>query len=217
MRTKIDERIEEEYEAKIIGKFKIYLGNKLYAKGKNKWTRYFASSLVEAVISPEKYIYTESGTSVAGNYAYARGLSYGYTARAGNDTSTPSSPDMTDLVSKIDIAPDTKNIVLFKSSGYTEYKSRHKFVWNAGTIPAQTIGEFGVYLYLTDDSWSSPAENPSFGSASEIPYWKVYAIPIDNPASRLGARISSGDEDFDPIYYDSSEALILEWYVTIRF
>ena len=213
MNPKIDERIKEEYEAKIEGKFKIYIGDELYAKGKNKWTRYFASSLVQVVIN----------TSRCGGCQYppckmeAYYMSRQYTARAGNDTSTPTSPDMTDSVSKIDIAPDTQNRALFKSSGYSEYSSRHKFMWNAGTIPAQTIGEFGVYLYLTDDSWSSPAENPSFGSASEIPYWKVYAIPIDNPASRLGARISSGDEDFDPIYYDSSEALILEWYVTIRF
>jgi len=216
MRTKIDDRIKEEYEAKIKGEFKIYLGDKLYAKGKNKWTRYFPSSLVEFVINPKVstgvYDHCSKATDVWCP-AYTSGLSRSYTARAGNDTSTPSSPDMTDLVSKIDIAPDTKNITLFKSSGYTEYKSRHKFVWNAGTIPAQTIGEFGVYLTLTDDSWDSPTENPSF--------IKVFAcrdsMPLLNPALKLGARVSSGDGDFDPIDYDSSEALILEWYVTIKF
>ena len=213
MRTKIDDRIKEEYEAKIEGKFKIYLGDELYAKGKNKWTRYFVSSLVEFVIttnvqvSGEDYYTVDHCTS---------GLSRNYTARAGNDTSTPTSPDMTDLVSKIDIAPDTKSVVLFKSSGYTEYKSRHKFVWNPGTIPPQTIGEFGVYLYLTDDSWSSPAENPNFNSREVSPGY-VFRIPISNPALRLGARISSGDGYFYPINYTSEEALILEWYVTIKF
>ena len=216
MNPKIDERIKEEYEAKIEGKFKIYLGDELYAKGKNKWTRYFVSSLVEFVINPSVstgyYEHCPSGTG--GVYrAYSSGLSRSFTARAGNDTSTPSSPDMSDLVSKIDIAPDTKNVVLFKSAGYSEYSSRHKFVWNAGTIPAQTIGEFGVYLTLTDDSWNSPAENPSF--------IKVFGcrdtMPLLNPALRLGARIASADGDFDPINYTSEEALILEWYVTIRF
>jgi len=204
MKAKIDERIKEEYETKIEGKFKIYLGNKLYAKGKNKWTRYFASSLVEFVLATEYF----GGSGVS----YVGGLSTDYTARAGNDTSTPSSPNMSDLVSKIDIAPDTKSTVLFKNSGYTEYKSRHKFSWNPGTIPPQTIGEFGVYLTLTDDSWESPYENPSFGS--------IYGgalIPVQNAGVRLGARIASADGDFDPIDYDSSEALILEWYVTIKF
>jgi len=212
MNPKIDERIKEEYEAKIEGKFKIYIGDELYAKGKNKWTRYFASSLVQVVIN----------TSRCGGCQYppckmeAYYMSRQYTARAGNDTSTPTSPDMTDLVSKIDIAPDTQNRALFKSSGYSEYSSRHKFMWNAGTIPAQTIGEFGVYLYLSDDSWSSPVENPNLWYVSTSDVLTVL-VPYVNPALRLGARISSGDGDFDPIDYDSSEALILEWYVTIRF
>ena len=141
------------------------------------------------------------------------GLSRDYTARAGNDTSTPTSPDMSDLVSKIDIAPDTQNRTIFKSAGYSEYLSRHKFVWNPATIPAQTIGEFGVYLFLTDDSWESPYENPSYATAPD----DVSLAPLLNADVRLGARISSADGDFDPINYTSEEALILEWYVTIRF
>jgi len=201
MKAKIDERIKEEYEAKIIGKFKIYLGNKLYAKGKNKWTRYFVSSLVQIVANPGIWGRYENCTTHL--------ISYNYTARAGNDTTTPTSPDMTDLVSKIDIAPDTQNIVLFKEADYTKYQSRHKFSWGAGTIPAQIIGEFGVYLYLSDDSWTSPNETFPVANNTSCPYI--------NPAVRLGARISSGDGDFDPIDYDSSEALIFEWYVTIKF
>jgi len=216
MNPKIDERIKEEMNnIKMIGKFKIYLGDELYAKGKNKWTRYFASSIVEALITVSKVVYHISGFE-SNMHLCARGLSASYTARAGNDTSTPTSPNMTDLVSKIDIAPDTKSVALFKSSGYFEFESRHKFVWNAGTIPAQTIGEFGVYLLLTDDSWSSPAENPNFGTQWHS-YQKRQIIPIDNASLRLGARISSADDDFYPIDYTSEEALILEWYVTIRF
>jgi len=203
MRTKIDERIEEEYEAKIKGEFKIYLGDELYAKGKNKWTRFLPSTIVQFVYN------TRTGTPGGGTNL--TGISGNHTARAGNDTTTPTSPDMTDLISKIDIAPDTRNVVIFKSSGYTEYKSRHKYSWNPGTIPAQTIGEFGIYLWLSDDSWESPQENT-------LLYSDTYTQNVTrNPALRLGARISSGDGDFDPIYYDSSEALILEWWVTIKF
>ena len=215
MNPKIDERIKEEYEAKIEGKFKIYLGNELYAKGKNKWTRYFASSIIQAILTSLKRVSATCDYDT--HTGCSRGFSGSYTARAGNDTSTPSSPDMSDLVSKIDIAPDTKNVVLFKSAGYSEYSSRHKFMWNAGTIPAQTIGEFGVYLYLSDDGWSSPAENPNFGTFISYSSYTHTAVPWDNAGVRLGARIASADDAFDPIDYDSSEALILEWYVTIRF
>jgi len=209
MKAKIDDRIKEEYETKMKGTFKIYLGDELYAKGKNKWTRYFASSIVEFVVSRSACeTYSEPHTA---------GLSRTYTARAGNDTSTPTSPDMADLVSKIDINPDAANRVIFKSDDYTKYRVRFKFSWNPGTIPAQIIGEFGVYLYLTDDSWSSPAENPSFRSMIRDPSYAYDIIPIGGGATRLASRIASADGDFDPIYYDSSEALILEWYVTIKF
>ena len=207
MRTKIDDRIKEEYEkyeAKIEGKFKIYLGDELYAKGKNKWTRYFVSSLVEFVVTHQ--------IDYGACKPHISGLSHVCTARVGNDTTTPTSPDMSDLVSKVDIAPDTASRVIFKETDYTKYRTRHKFLWNPGTIPPQTIGEFGVYLLLTDDSWTSPMENPSFGGLYE-----ESRIAVSNPAPRLAARISSGDRYFDPIYYDSSEALILEWYVTIKF
>ena len=209
MKMRIDDRIEEEYETKIEGKFKIKIGDKTVAKGKNKWTRYFPSSLVEFILT---HLGEGDGLYSAYLDRYARGLSYGYTARAGNDITTPSSPNMSDLVSKIDIAPDSQNRVSFKEPDYSEYKSRHKFMWNPGTIPAQIIGELGVYLYLTDDSWESPAENPNFGTAGSN-----WAIPISGASVRLGARISSADGDFDPIDYTSEEALILEWYVTIKF
>ena len=220
MNPKIDERIKEEYEAKITGKFKIKIGNKTVAKGKNKWTRYFASSIVEFVITPLTLVRSMDDYSDY-NWVCVRGLSRGCTAKAGNDTSTPTSPDTSELVSKIDIAPDTQNVVIFKESDYTEYSSRHTFTWNPGTIPPQTIGEFGVYLLLTSDAWTSPAENPSFarffGGCVATGRSGPDIMPISSPASRLGARISSGDGDFDPIDYTSEEALILEWYVVIKF
>jgi len=198
---------EEIIEANIKGEFKIYLGNKLHAKGKNKWTRYFASSLATFVAQfRDGFNATE----------YLLGLSYNYTARAGKDTSTPTDPNMLDIVDKIDIAPDTQSNAAIKSSDYTKYQVKKTFVWNPGTIPPQIIGEFGVYLFLTDDSWSSPTEKPGFSTI--IPYGdKSAAIPLLNADTRLGARISSGDGDFDPIDYSSEESIILEWFVTIKF
>jgi len=223
MNPKIDEKIKEEHEVKIKGKFKIYLGDELYTKGKNRWTRFFSSSLLEMVISNHKQVY--SRPDPAWMDFWTSGLSYSptglYTARAGNDTSTPTTPDMTDLVSKIDIAPNTQNVAIFKEPDYSKYMSRHVFTWSPGTIPPQTVGEFGVYLWLDDDSWTSPAENPNYGKLAIVPgpegYDIAVAIPLNNPSPRLGARIASADGDFDPINYTSEEAIRLEWYVTIRF
>jgi len=211
MKARIDDRIKDEYEAKIKGKFKIYLGDELYAKGKNKWTRYFMSSIIEFMHSTKSTVLDTVYDGTVTVYAY--GLSYGHTARVGTDETTPTTPNMSDLVSKVDIAPNTKSVVIFKESDYSKYSSRHKYTWNPGRIPPQTIGEFGVYLFLTNDAWGSPAVNTTF-------YYNIADgknVTLDYPASRLGARISSGDGDFDPINYTSEEALILEWYVTIIF
>jgi len=215
MNRKIDERIKEEYEAEIKGKFKIYLGNKLYAKGKNMWTRYFASSLVEFVILSTSPLLSSSGEYYGATNMRTRGLSGGG-AKAGNDTTTPTTPDMTDLANKIDISPSTSRRVILKSSDYKEYKAKFENSWNPGVIPPQTIGEFGIYFSLTDDSWESPYNNPSFGSFLGGVF-DGYSWPLLQRGSRLGARIASADGAFDPIDYTSEEALILEWYVTIKF
>jgi len=211
MKARIDDRIEDEYKAKIKGKFKIFLGDELYAKGKNKWTRFFMSSIVEFM----HHNHCLAQANVSGDVTvYAPGLSYRHTARVGTDETTPTTPNMSDLVSKVDIAPNTKSVVIFKEPDYSKYSSRHRYSWNPGKIPPQTIGEFGIYLFLAGDSWSSPEENRRF--CGWFDNSGGYA-PIENPGTRLGARISSGDGDFDPIDYTSEEALILECYVTIIF
>jgi len=205
------ERIMDDNRVKkvrIRGEYAIKLDDRIVAKGRNKWTRYFVSSLCEVMVTDRKRITGSSGPSP--RFIGAAGLSYRYTARAGSDTSTRTSYDMTDLVSKLDYEPDTKNRVLFKDANYSNYRVRFKFTWNPGTIPAGIIGEFGVYLWLTDDAWTSPAENANFGW-----YGNYRALAVDNPTLRLAARISSADGHFSPIDYDGQESVTLEWYVTV--
>lgn len=208
----VAKKVGDFEEIKIRGKFKIKVGNKLVAKGKNKWTRYFASTIGIGVYSAEKEVYYESGIAT-GRTIWIRGMSYGYTSRVGSDVSTPTNPFTTsDLASKIDVAPSTQSRLATKSSSYGNYQVRFKFVWEAGALPETTIGEFGVYLYLNDDSWSTPQTNTSFGSGNYD--WVSF---VENGASRLAARVSAADGDFDSFYYDSLESLYFEWYVTIVF
>jgi len=196
-----------DYEKiKIEGRFKVKVGEEVVAEGKNKWTRFLPSSLVQIAILAQ-------GAMLYGNGI--TGLAQGVTARAGTDVSTTTTPDMTDLVSKLDYAPDTISRILERGLGYSTYTTEMKFIWNPGTIPASTIGELGVYLSLSDDSWESLIENPN--PDDKLPTATYIICCVWNPDLRLAVRVSSADGDFEPIDYSSFEPLILEWYVTIKF
>lgn len=196
-----------DYEKiKIEGRFRIMLGDEVVSEGKNKWIRYLPSSFVQVVaggLTPE-----------VGSRNNVRCFSSGVTARAGSDTSTPTTPNMTDLASKLDYEPNNISRVLERSFGYQSYTNRTKFIWNPGTIPESIIGEFGVYLTLSDDSWESPIEDPTpwYQSYEQNSIWFTWT-----PDLRLAMRVSSADGDFSPISYSSLEPLSLEWYVTIKF
>jgi len=201
--------LKVDYEKiKIEGRFKVEVGDEVVAEGRNKWTRYLPSSIVQVVAGGQS-----SGT---GSYDRFACFSRNATARAGTDTTTPTTPTMTDLASKLNYAPNNISRVLERESGYQSYTNRIKFVWNAGTIPAATIGEFGVYLTLDDDSWSSPYNNPNPRAVyTEIGYYVIFFT--FTYGLRLAMRVSVADGDFDPISYSSLEPLSLEWYVTIKF
>jgi len=206
-------RLDKEIEELCIGGwFKVKVGNKVVAKGRNKWTRYFATTIVEHVIGTQVTHGSSSGTLKCAIY----GIAWGIDARVGRDTTTPTDPSMTDIVQKEDVAPSSKTRVIDKYSGLTEYKATYIFEWNTGVLPSMTIGEFGVYGFVGDDSWSSPATNPNpYTEFERWGYWKN-VIRTWNASKRLIARISSGDGDFDPIDYDNTKVLKLEWAVIVR-
>jgi len=197
---RIDSIIEEMY---IEGRFKIIVGNRVVAKGRNKWTRYFASALAQVIAVAQA-----GSTSVAG-YRYAGCLGWDIDARVGTDTSTPTDPNMSDLVSKIDTAPSSKNQTAIRVS-HAEMYAKYIFVWDTGVLPSGTIGEFGIYTYNSIDDWDSPLDNPSFESRFGD-YPNEISLPIKGASMRLSARISSGDGDFNPIDYDNTKALKLDW------
>jgi len=204
MIKRMDDVIEEVY---VEGRFKVKVGNKVVARGRNKWTRYFASTIVEHVIHSQV---NHGGPKY--NDTHIFGIANNATARVGKDTTTPTDPSMTDLVQKEDVAPSSFNRVLEKNDAMTEYRSKYIFQWDTGVLPNMTIGEFGIYGLLGSDAWSSPLTNPN--PYTYLPYNNRQTLSSE-ASTRLMARISSGDGDFTPIDYTNTKVLKLEWVVIV--
>lgn len=192
---------------KVFGECEILSGNKLIARCRNKWTRYFMSSVLMMITTTSK--------SVTANIDFMKymacGLGLGATCRVGSDTSTTTQPTMSDLVNKVDVAPSSvaRNLVRDESGGL--YIAEFSFIWDAGVLPDTTIGEFGVYLTTDDDSWASPALDISVGSYSTAA-GKIRFYVANNPALRLAARVASADGSFGAFYhYGSVDPLTFKW------
>jgi len=202
MKTKIDERIKGR-ETRITGNFEIWVGDNKIAEGKNRFTRYLMSSIVAIITNREC-----KGTCY--ETLYTRGLSYGATARVGKDTTTPTTTTMGDLVDKIDIAPSSVTRKLWRLEAEWKYMAEFLFKWNAEVLPSETIGEFGVWLYLDSDDWSSPLLNANRCCAG------CTLAPVGSPGTRLASRIASADGKFTEFYYDNSEPLTYIWRLVVQ-
>jgi len=209
---KIDERLAENFTKIKIGSIaEIFKGDELIAKCKNKWTRYFMSSIIV-------YIGNQC-VSLVGSYYMKCGMADGATARIGIDEYTSTNPDMSDLVNKIDIAPNSLTRRLIKEPDYSLYIAEFIFIWNAGTLPDiyegataegdidGKVGEFGVYLKTDNDNWTTGLLNPCRIHTASSPY-----IPLGNPGVRLASRIASADDAFDAFeFYGSIDPLTFKW------
>jgi len=197
---KIDERIAENYtKIKFSGIGEVYIGDELIFTAKNKWTRYFMSSIIVFIANTTAYI--EVGE------LYHGGMSYGATARVGTDTTTTSHPNMSDIVSKVDIAPDSITRRAIKEPDYTLYIAEFVFTWSAGTLPDTTVGELGVYLRTDGDDWVSGTSNPARGTSIGDT-----GVSLGNADVRLASRIASADGAFDPFeFYGSIDPLTFKW------
>ena len=217
---KIDERIAENYtKIKIGGIAEIIYGDNVI-KCRNKFTRYLMSSIVVFIANQQPVAYSNGWDSPK---IYSRGFSYGATARIGTNTSTHTSPDMSDLVNKVDIAPNSIVRRLIREPDYTLYIAEFVFQWNAGTLPDiyegataegdidGKVGEFGVYLYTDNDDWNSGILNPARASFSGGK--ADYRItPLGGAGVRLASRIASADGAFDPFeFYGSIDPLTFKW------
>ena len=220
---KIDDRIAENYsKIKISGIAEIIYGDNVI-RCRNKFTRYLMSSIVVFIANQRAHDGNVSNLGV-GYGDHAKGMAWGATARIGTDVSTPSSPDMSDLVSKVDTAPNSVTRRLIKEPDYSLYIAEFVFVWNAGTLPNiyigapgdgsidGKVGEFGVYLRTDNDDWSSGILNPARASGGVIPYSTVWEMPVGGAGVRLASRIASADGAFDAFeFYGSIDPLTFKW------
>ena len=173
----------------------LHVNGEILFKCKNKWTRYFMGTLAILIGGLRT---TEKASDWAGTIGKT------IDARVGTDTSTPTNPSMDDLVSGIDIAPDSKTRRLIIDTGNRLFTAEFVFTWNAGTLPDVTVGELGVYFNLGDDSWSSPYLNPIIDGNLHDPWI--------NSARRLASRIASADGAFDAFeFYGSIDPLTFKW------
>ena len=183
---------------KIRGKFVVKIDDEIVAEAYNRWTRWFVGELT--------YVLT-AGSYAAPMNRPCNGISRDSTIRAGTDTTTPTSLDMTDLVSKIDTAPNSFSVSCVKTSDYSRYYTQYVAIWQPYVLPSTTIGEIGVYGYLINEtSLTSPAVNPGYLSKPDL-----------GQATRLIARVSSADGVFSPINYSNDSILRVEYYFEVRW
>jgi len=220
---KIDERIAENYTKIKIGGIAVIIHRDNVIKCKNKFTRYLMSSIVVLVGNTggcRRYI---SSGFVVENCICAEGMSRGVTARIGIDEYTSTNPDMSDLVNKVDVAPNSITRRAIKEPDYTLYIAEFVFTWNAGTLPDiyigapgdgsidGRVGEFGVYLKTDNDDWTSPLTNPSRVSAGADGA-NSWSNPLGGAGVRLASRIASADDAFDAFeFYGSIDPLTFKW------
>ena len=214
---KIDEKLAENFsKIKLNGIAEIIYGDNVI-KRRNKWTRYFMSSIIVFIANRNPISY-QNGCDYCNKYAL--GMSKQLTARIGTNTTTPTTPDMSDLVNKVDVAPDSITRRAIKEPDYTLYIAEFVFIWNAGTLPDiyegapgdgsidGKVGEFGVYLYTDNDDWVSGILNPQRCDCGIT----GRASPLYNPALRLASRIASADDAFDAFeFYGSIDPLTFKW------
>jgi len=218
---KIDEKLAENFsKIKLNGIAEIIYGDNVI-KRRNKWTRYFMSSIIVFIANRNPISY-QNGCDYCNKYAL--GMSKQLTARIGTNTTTPTTPDMSDLVNKVDVAPDSITRRLIKEPDYTLYIAEFVFTWDAGTLPDiyegataegdidGRVGEFGVYLTTDNDSWSSGLLNPNRGSCIGCSSSSMYQIPLGGASQRLASRIASADDAFDAFeFYGSIDPLTFKW------
>ena len=202
MNQTIADEYEYSNEIKIKGEAIIKIDDRIVAKCENKWTKRFMASLVEVA------------GWIGQLYIVVSGTYYGHairnpTARVGTNTTTQTSLGMTDLVSKIDIAPSSVTRRWIRDTDNYRWVTQFEFIWNPNVLPSTTIGEAGVYFELSSDGWTSPYTNG-------ISYTNGSGSILYQPGSSLGVRVSVADGDFSPINYIRTQTLSFVWRLVIK-
>lgn len=133
----------------------------------------------------------------------------GWQMYLGQDTAIVTTHGMTEVQTPIGAAPgtppDSKNITVKDGGAGGDadgvYHAKYIATWNAGSLPAVTLGEAGLYLKAPDKttySWSVSGESY-------------------NPTLVMVSRLSAADIDFGSFVIDDTEPLVAEWTVEISF
>ncbi len=144
-----------------------------------------------------------SGISVSCNNAYYINMnSYQNTIYLGNDTTTATTADLTDLVTKLStLTPTLVNGTDAAQGSFTYWYIRR----TAHFAPAAytgTIGEIGLYMRLPQ---TLTANGWSYASGSVTYTFPQYMV----------ARFSAGDGDFTAFSYPQDTTLTVEWEIGV--
>jgi hypothetical protein len=123
----------------------------------------------------------------------------------GSDTITPTTTDMTALVSPIGVAPGTapnsKSVpTIHSGSGDGDWYAIWSATWNPGTVSG-TLGEGALYMKAPDKA--------TFGWA--------FSVAGYDPSVVMISRLSSADTDFSSFVIDNTKPLTVDWTIHFRF
>ena len=130
---------------------------------------------------------------------YARLPVYEWSIYLGSDTSTPTTHDMTTLVSPIGsspgIAPNSNNGYLSNPSAGV-WRVGYSATWDAGTVSG-TVGEVALYLKTT-----------SYFEFGKKPWYC-------NTGPEMVSRIASADGAFSAFVIDDTKPLTVTWVIEL--
>lgn len=115
----------------------------------------------------------------------------------GIDTTTVTTPTMTELTSLIVVEPSSKQIIVTDGTDDGHYIITYRCIWDAGTISG-TIGEMGLYMRAGEHT-------------SE---WN--AVNTYTPQVKMIARLANADGDFESIVINEEQPFIVDWNIHFK-
>lgn len=126
--------------------------------------------------------------------------SNGWKMYIGRDTTTPTTPDMTQLVDPIydgiGVPPSWQTMFIYDGTSTGEWKITYRAMWGEGTVEG-TIGEAALYLTM----------------------WNATGFQWTSPTSSLGmaSRLAVADTDFEAHTIDIENTLTIDWDINFSF
>lgn len=176
-----------EVELKVLGPRPrvVKCGNKLVAKG--------FKGLLANVLS--RGCHSTHGGVACTLYSWA----HDYNVKVGSGGDTPTTPDMTDLVSPYTASPSSKSLGFIEDEALPGCGIVVEATYDYGAVVG-TVNEVGLYM--------KPPDRYTCG-------WRAYEETY-NPPLTLIARVCSADGEFTPIDVASDESLTVTWRIMFK-